>query len=801
EVAGKMMFASPWNFGWLVITPWIWWMHRNGWHGLSRGRALQALFIRLLVIGVFVALLAEPRSVRTTDQLSVVYAVDISESIHRSQIEAALGFVARTVSEKPQQDEAGWIAFGSSAAVEVPPSSSSQRTALMANPDDIQFNSRVDRDATNIEQALNLAAAVLPEGTRGRIVLISDGSETSGDLRPILHELRARGIGVDVLPVNYSYENEVWVERLELPQSVKIGEPYNASTVISSLKDAKAELVIEENGEPVGPPVPVTLKAGKNRVDVPIFLSGPGYYEYVAKVRVPEEADGRTENNEAVGYIYVQGEGKVLIVVDPLRNYPDNPDRDHDRLAQAILESGRAVEVMDAWDMPRDPLQLMPFDCVIFANVPHDAFDEAQLQAVHDAVYNQGTGFLMVGGQNSFGPGGYHRTSIEDALPVTMDITKKKVLPKGALAIILHTCEFPEGNTWAKRITKQAIKVLGAQDEVGVIAYGPGGEQWVFDLTPAGDYEKLVPKINSAQIGDMPAFGPTMELGLKALSQSDAAAKHMIIISDGDPQAAPAGVLNDFVKNKISVSTIAIFPHGGTEIGLLRAIANATGGRYYFPDDPGKLPSIFIKEAKTLKRTMIQEKTISAMVGFPSSVIEGIEAMPPLHGFVLTSLRENALTENVLYTIADDAEADETDPVLAIWRYGLGATAAFTSSLSNQWARDWVTWESYRAFVKQLLLRISRAEKTGHLRMWTYNSGGEGVIMVEDFSPDESFLEVAAQVRGPGNQELTVPLRQIGPRRYQGTFPVNDKGRFQVSAVGKAGDREDRAFGGFIVSY
>ena len=30
---------------------------------------------------------------------------------------------------------------------------------------------------------------------------------------------------------------------------------------------------------------------------------------------------------------------------------------------------------------------------------------------------------------------------------------------------------------------------------------------------------------------------------------------------------------------------------------------------------------------------------------------------------------------------------------------------------------------------------------------------------------------------------------------------MNDKGRFQVSAVGKAGDREDRAFGGFIVSY
>ena len=39
----------------------------------------------------------------------------------------------------------------------------------------------------------------------------------------------------------------------------------------------------------------------------------------------------------------------------------------------------------------------------------------------------------------------------------------------GELAIVLHTCEFPEGNVWAKRIAKEAIRVLGAQDEAGVL--------------------------------------------------------------------------------------------------------------------------------------------------------------------------------------------------------------------------------------------------------------------------------------------------------------------------------------------
>src|SRR5690606_15933308 len=319
----------------------------------------------------------------------------------------------------------------------------------------------------------------------------------------------SRGISVDVLPVKYSYDNEMWIERLDLPQSVKLGEPYEASVVISSLQPGKGTLIIEENGTPVTEaPIPVELVEGKNRIDIPIYLRTPGYYEYRARLIPEDGADGREENNRAIGYIFVEGEGKVLLVADPIRQ----DDRDFERLVVAIRQSERAVEVVDSYKFPRDPLSLLPYDCVIFANVPHDAFDEVQLQSLRDAVFNQGTGFLMIGGQNSFGPGGYHRTVVEEALPVTMDITKKKVLPKGALAIILHTCEFPEGNTWAKQITKQAIKVLGAQDEVGVIAYGPGGEDWVFEMTPAGDYDSMVPKINAAAIGDMPAFGPTMEI-------------------------------------------------------------------------------------------------------------------------------------------------------------------------------------------------------------------------------------------------------------------------------------------------
>jgi uncharacterized membrane protein len=440
-------------------------------------------------------------------------------------------------------------------------------------------------------------------------------------------------------------------------------------------------------------------------------------------------------------------------------------------------------------------MSLLPYDCVIYVNVAADSFDAVQLQALRDAVYNQGVGFLMVGGKNSYGPGGYHRTPIEEALPVTMDITQKKVLPKGALAIVLHTCEFAEGNVWAKRIAKEAIRVLGAKDEVGLLIYGGGGDQWVFPLTPAGEYEKLVALINKCEPSDMPSFASIMQMGLTGLVGSDAAMKHMIIISDGDPSPPPPELIQKFRDAKVSVSSVIINPHGGQDISIMQALAGATGGRYYRVDDPQQLPSIFIKEAKTLKRSMIQNETFTPIVDFPSPILKGIDSLPPLHGYVLSTPKERSST------ILKSPETEEVNPVLTTWRFGLGKTAAFTSDLSPNWASDWVEWQHYQSFVKQLMIDISRVDHPSDLHMQTYAAGEEGVILVEDYHPQESLLEIEAQVAGPRQRTATLTLRQTGPRRYEVRFPLWGTGRYQIAIAGVGGGRTEQVSGGFVVAY
>ncbi len=781
ELANVMLFSRPTAFALGAPLPWLWWIHLSGATGLSGFRSVVALVVRLSVAGVLIMLLAEPRAVRTSDVLSVVYGLDLSDSIGEDAADRALTFVTRTATGKPEKDEAGLVVFGRNAAVELPPKAFFPFEAV---------NCRISRDGTNLEKGLSLAAAMLPDENQGRIVLITDGTQTEGNYSGILDELSSRDIPVDVLPIQYEYTNEVWLEKLELPRFVKSGETYEASIVLSSLSAGTGNLVLRENGREICSQR-VDFSAGKNRYTLPLYLRDPGYYEYVATIEVRPRMDGWAENNNAINYLYLKGEGKVLLVTDPAGD-----NRDWDVLVKALKKAERAVEVTTPYEFHRDPLSLLPYDCVVFVNVSADNFDAVQLSAMRDAVFNQGTGFMMIGGKNSFGPGGYHRSPIEEALPVTMDITQRKVLPKGALAIVLHTCEFAQGNTWGKRVAKEAMKVLGAQDEVGVLVYDyQGREKWLFTLTPASEYEKLVKTINQAQIGDMPSFGTTMQMGLDGLKASDAASKHMIIISDGDPSPPTPALLKDFVANKISVSTVAVFPHGGTTTGILRAIAQNTGGRYYYPQDPNLLPAIFIKEAKTLKRSLIQNKTFVPAIEFPSPVLKGIEAFPQLRGYVLTSPKPRSTT------ILKGPDQEEVDPVLATWRFGLGKTAAFTSDLSPNWAAAWMPWELYRPFVKQLMTDISRVEKKSSLHLTAFASGSTGVILVEDHHAADSFLEIEARIGGPRRRTENVKLKQIGPRRYEGVFDLWGKGRYHVMAAAVGAGRTERILGGFVVPY
>lgn len=307
----------------------------------------------------------------------------------------------------------------------------------------------------------------------------------------------------------------------------------------------------------------------------------------------------------------------------------------------------------------------------------------------------------------------------------------------------------------------------------------------------------------------MPTFATTMEMGLAGLVNSDATVRRMLIISDGDPSAPTEKLLKAFQQAMITVSTVTVSPHGETDTISMKRIADATGGTAYTPDNPTELPAIFVKEARTLKRSMIQEGTIAPRPGMPSTLLSNLQDAPPLHGYVLTTLKPRAEPVLLAPTSQTETAASSTAPpapILARWKYGPGTTAAFTSDLTTRWGRDWLKWEKFDSIVSQLMTSLSRVRKQAQIRLWTHLSSGEAVIIVEDFADESLNLdgglgELVAVVNGPDDFSATLRLQQVGPRRYEARLPLPAQGKYQVIARGNWNGRTESATEGFIVSY
>ena len=502
----------------------------------------------------------------------------------------------------------------------------------------------------------------------------------------------------------------------------------------------------------------------------------------------------------------MRGEGKVLVVTDARGDA-----RDWEPLVAALKASERIVQVRMAYEFPRDALSLLPYDLVIFPNVPADAFDAVQLQALRDAVYHQGTGFLMLGGPQSFGPGGYHRSAIEEALPVTMDVTQKKVLPKGALAIILHTCEFAEGNTWAKRIAKEAMRVLGAQDEVGLLDFEwaggrHNGMHWVFPLTPAGQYEKLAVADQQGRAGRHAGFSTGMQMAFTALKASDASVKHTDRHLRWRSVAADARrLVQGYVDAKISVSMVAINPHGGSGCQHHAGDRADDGRPLLFPAGSGAAPEHLHQGSEDAEALDAAERVFTPMVEFPSPVLKGIDAMPQLRGYVLTTPKPRASDDPAR---AADARARKATCPIRCSRPGASASAPLRrgpATSRRNWARGLGRVGKVRAFVKQLAQEISRVEQKSDLHLRAFASGGTGVITVEDFAKEETFLDLTARITGPRGETRDRAAQTGRAAPLSGEFPLWGKGRYQVMAAGTGSaagkERNEQALGGFAVPY
>ncbi|MBI3831331.1 MAG: VWA domain-containing protein [Planctomycetes bacterium] len=782
--SSRVHFQNPQMLFWLLpIYAALLLLQAKSLSGLSKGRMWFAFLFRSSVLVLLFLALAGLQMVVERDVLSVIFAIDRSKSVPAREAEKALEWAKATLPEKRADDKVGLIVFGGKAATEVWPS------PVFLAPDVKELKAEVQPDATNIADAFKRASNTFEEGAGKRLVIFTDGRQTQGDAAPEISKLKAQGVDIWVVPLSRSDSAEMLVEEVKVPPELKWEQPFDARVKIQSNISGKAHLRLF-TGDRVGPAAYeqiVDLTPGPNIAVFPAMVLKSGGPHQIEAVLEPlsQRDDTLSENNHAYTFTDVQTDSRILILTSDIAEVK--------QLRQALEGEKVSLDVRSGTSLPENPEEYRRYDCIVLANLARAFLSDQQMSVIESCVKDQGAGLVMIGGDQSFGAGQYLGSPIERALPVSMELKNQKIMPSGALGIVLHTCEFGDGNAWGKKISKAAINVLSPQDYAGLLYFGGpwggSGETWLFRPTPVARKQWMFGLIDGCEPGDMPNLDTIVSMAVQSLATLPRISlKHVIMITDGDPSPPTAATLAAAKSAKVTITVVTIFPHGGADVSTMKQVAISTGGRYYSADDPRKLPQIFIKEAAVVRKNLIysDEKGIPLSVGSTGELLRDFgRDYPKVKAFVVTAPKDRA--EMHLFTMVEG----EKVPVLSRWHYGLGKAVAFTSDATNRWAPDWVSWPSYKKFWTNIFQWVSRRRMPSNYNVALPTRKGEKQkVIVEGIDTQGNYLNFSKLIgtaTEPGIGEdidaTSHPLvfTQTAPGRYEAEYPVTKEGAYTIT--------------------
>jgi uncharacterized membrane protein len=728
---------------------------------------LNCLVRSLLIAGLSLAL-ARPSVVSDDSKVATVVLVDVSSSISDGQLAAAQKYVDAAHAARKDDDKLYVVTFGEHPRL-VP--SIDGKPPLVARH-------AGEAPATDIQAALQLAYGLYPPGYLPRAVIISDGNQTSGDL--LTEAYKARDFGVRVSWQSFAgvQKQEIRVAALSLPEEIKVGAPFEVMADLWSTHDEEVTLYLRQDDFPNGlePSKTVQLHPGSNKVTFKSEAKAAGYTTFTLTMK-PPRGDTERGNNQAVMTAPVKGRPRVLYVEG---EYERNPQV-ASYFKRAMDRENIDVEVRGARGMPATSAELERYDLVLLSDVGQQFMGLAQMQALETYVRDKGGGFIMSGGEDSFGSGGYQGTRLEKILPVHFDGEKDRSQPSLAIALVLDRSGSMQGEKLeaAKQSARATAEVLDPGDLITVIAFDSQAYTTV-RLQRASNRLAIATAIDRLNADGGTNILPGLQEAYRTLAPVPAKRKHVIVMSDG--QASYDGIADlcrEMYGARITVSAVGI---GDFDRNLLQLIAENGEGRFYEARTVADLPRIFVKETKEVQKSQLVEDNVKALVHQRSEIIEGtgVESAPYLHGYVSTKPKPGA----DVALVSDE----RNEPLLASWRIGTGQVAAWTSDMKNRWGSDWLTWPGYQKFWAQLVRTIMRHKQYQSYDMSAQVVAGVAHVTVDAISRDDRFvndLDTTLQIIDPkdGKVKRELPMDQTAAGRYEAEFLVERYGSYLLKAI------------------
>ncbi len=704
--------------------------------------------IRFTVFFLLIAALTIPQILLPMKGETVIFLADRSASVNAAENQI-LDWIENSVEQKQKEDSFAVVTFGENVSLE-------QNIGLQKNAIN-QFSSKINDAETNLEQGLQFASTLIPRNSSGRIVLLSDGNETVGNSLDAANLLKNRDIELDYVLLENRVGEDMSLSELNVPPSLYKGEKAPISFTINSNVNKDAVIRLSVNNQEVLKEI-VQVKEGKNIYTFNHTADVSGLA--VFKGEISSENDTYIENNTLHSVANVKGTPKILIV----------QGKDGGNIEPIIEDSGVEVETIPPEKLPTELSSFIQYQSIIFNNVPATVISENQMNMIEKAVKEFGTGFIMAGGEESFGLGGYFKTPIEKLLPVDMDIKGKKEMPSLGLVIVMDRSGSMSGSKLelAKEAAARSVELLREEDTLGFIAFDD--RPWVIvETAPLKDKKEAADKIRSVSPGGGTEIYSSLELAYQELEDLKLQRKHIILLTDGQaPGGDYEGLIEEGKEKNITLSTLAL--GSDADRGLLEDLANMGSGRFYDVTDSSVIPSILSRETVMATRTYIEDNPFYPVIQpYPDWVKLFQAGVPKMNAYIATTPKARAQSPIL---------SEKEDPILSEWQYGLGHTIAFTSDFSGKWSGDWARWDMWPTFINHLITKSLPQYESEPYNMTLTKEVGIPLLTLE--STRNQSLPIEASLVSESGEEIKATPKLVAPGKYELKLP-NHSGMYFLS--------------------
>jgi len=599
------------------------WFDARSTHPMSMFRRRFLLVIRLLLVVLALLALASPARVEKSRQQSAVFVMDHSQSQGQAGLEKVYQATRQLADGFSGNVKVGYVAVGSEGQVLAYPETG-RKSPMIADHEGLM---KLIGAETNFAGAVRLARGIFPSGSARHIVIVGDGLETRGSLESLAQEAAISGVKIHALGIAGAVRPDVRVAKVVSSQArLNEGASLDLTATVESSLEGRGIIRLFENGLEVES-MPLEVTVGQSQTIH--FRRTPekrNIYNYRVAVEGFEDNDAIPENNEALTIVDVRGK--------PLLLYVEGEDGEARYLYNAMAREGIRLDVRSPEGMPESLRELAGYDGVIVSDVAAHKLGEARMAAIRDYVDKLGGGFVMIGGMNSFGVGGYYRTPIEEILPVKLKAPDQEEFQSSALALVMDRSGSMSGQKIeiCKSAAIATSELLNSKDYIGVYAFDSAAHV-IVPMTRVSSTSTIANQISMLSAGGGTNISPGMVAGREALTKVRAKIKHMIVLTDGQTSGQGYQALaSQCHADGITISTVAV--GAGAQVGLLQAIAAAGGGQSYVTMDPTAITRIFTQDTMVHTGRMIREEAFEPQLVERHPMLRNWDqdATPPLLG-------------------------------------------------------------------------------------------------------------------------------------------------------------------------